>query len=135
MRVTSAEAKRLARQAGVAIDREPKARLPQEDKANDLDALLRVHAPDLHAEMVREYKIVPERKFRADFAHPGSRVLIEVDGGQWAARGGRHNQDSDREKLNLAAVGGWRVLRFSSEMLASDPFGVIETIRAAVAQV
>ena len=66
----------------------------------------------------REYKFaLPERQYRFDFAWPGQRVAIEVDGGQWSPHGGRHGTDRDREKLNLAAALGWRVLRFSGAML------------------
>jgi len=53
---------------------------------------------------------------------------VEIDGGQWAPMGGRHNTDADREKLNAAAALGWRVMRFSSSMLSNDPTAVVETV-------
>jgi very-short-patch-repair endonuclease len=77
----------------------------------------------------REYKFAaPERQFRADFAFVTERVLIEVDGGQWHPHGGRHNTDADREKLNIAAMLGWVVLRFSSTML-DDPEKCADVIK------
>jgi hypothetical protein len=58
---------------------------------------------------------------------------VEVDGGQFAPLGGRHNGDKDREKLNTAAALGWRVLRFSPRMLTDDPAGCVELAAAALA--
>ena len=43
----------------------------------------------------------------------------------------RHARDSDREKLNAAAVDGWRVLRYSGKML-NDPDKVIGQVRKAL---
>ncbi len=71
------------------------------------------------------------RKHRFDFAWPDCKVAVEVDGGQWRSHGGRHNTDADREKLNLAAALGWRVLRFSGAML-DRPDECAEVIRMAL---
>jgi very-short-patch-repair endonuclease len=57
-----------------------------------------------------------------------------VDGGQHVAGGGRHNTDTDRAKLNAAALLGWRVLRFSGAMLANDPIGCIDALRQALGE-
>lgn len=89
-------------------------------------------APGALAGAVVEYRFSPPRRWRFDWAWPACRVAVEIDGGQWAARGGRHNSDKDREKLNAAAAGGWRVLRFSGAMLAADPAGCIEQVQAAL---
>jgi very-short-patch-repair endonuclease len=40
--------------------------------------------------------------------------------------------DADRDKLNLAAVLGWRVLRFSPQMIARNPDQCVAQIRAAL---
>jgi hypothetical protein len=77
-----------------------------------LETRLAQLAPDLPPAS-REYRFAPGRGYRFDFAWIEQRVACEVDGGQWAAGGGRHATDADRDKLNLAAVLGWRVLRFS----------------------
>lgn len=69
----------------------------------------------------REYQFHPVRRWRFDFAWPGSLVAVEIDGGQWQTRGGRHARDADREKGNEAAALGWRVLHLSGEMLRYDP--------------
>lgn len=70
----------------------------------------------------REYRFHPTRKWRFDIAlqaglMDGPKVAIECDGGVWS--GGRHVRGKgylgDMEKLNEAAVLGWRVLRVSRE--------------------
>lgn len=83
--------------------------------------------------LMREYRGIPDRKFRFDFCHPSSRVAIEIQGGVWT--GGRHSggagQIKDFEKLNLATLGGWRVFQLSNEMI-SDYW--IDLIAAVIRQ-
>lgn len=61
----------------------------------------------------REFRFHPTRKFRADFAYPDHRLLIEVDGGGFVA--GRHTRgagfEKDCEKASEAACLGFRVIR------------------------
>lgn len=78
-----------------------------------------------------QYRFHPTRRFRFDYAWVTERVAVEIDGGQWQAHGGRHNTDPDRDKLNQAAVLGWRVLRYSGAML-EDPARVAGEIIAAL---
>ena len=69
----------------------------------------------------REYRFAPPRRYRADFAYPAERLLIEVEGGIWtngAHVRGSHYQ-SDCEKYNLAATMSFRVLRFTGDMIKS----------------
>lgn len=98
----------------------------------DFVTLWRVLAPHGLPTPCLEYRFHPVRKWRFDLAWPAERVAAEIDGGQWRAGGGRHNTDSDREKLNVAAALGWRVLRFSHTALASDPAGCVELVAAAL---
>jgi very-short-patch-repair endonuclease len=69
----------------------------------------------------REYRFHPPRRWRADFAIPAHRILIEVEGGTWTA--GRHSRgkgfDADCEKYNTAALQGWKVLRYSTGKVIS----------------
>ena len=70
-------------------------------------------------ELEREYRFDPERRWRADFAHPESRTLIEIEGGTWGY--GRHNRAqgyaADCEKYNAAQLAGWTVFRLTTEMV------------------
>lgn len=62
-----------------------------------------------------EARFHPTRKWRFDLAVPRHLVALEVDGGLFLPGGGRHNRPrgyvNDMEKLNAAAVLGWRVIR------------------------
>jgi very-short-patch-repair endonuclease len=84
----------------------------------------------------REFRFHPTRRWRADFLLP-NKVLVEVDGGNRMAiihKGravavGNHTKDSDYEKLNWAALLGYRVLRFSPKQVKSgDALMFIERI-------
>jgi very-short-patch-repair endonuclease len=67
----------------------------------------------------RELMLIPNRKFRFDFVIPRANLVAEVEGGTW--RGGRHTSGAgfrkDCEKYNLALEHGWRVLRFTTDMV------------------
>lgn len=65
----------------------------------------------------REFKFHDIRKWRFDLAWPDKKVAIEIDGGAFAFGGGKHMQPRDLEKLNTAAAMGWKVYRFSPEMI------------------
>ena len=45
---------------------------------------------------------------------------------------GRHTGSADYVKLNLAVLYGWRVLRFTTEMLKKDPQGCVDVLRRAL---
>ena len=80
--------------------------------------LLQISAAGL-PEPQREYPLIPGRRFRADFAWPEHRLAVEIEGGTWV--NGRHVRGTgymnDCRKYNLAVLHGWRVLRFTSEMV------------------
>ena len=77
----------------------------------------------------REFRFHPDRKWRADFSHPESRTLIEIEGGIFMRRGGRHNRGGGyaraAEKYLEAVLGGWRVIRLTEKQLE---IGTIERI-------
>ena len=91
---------------------------------------LRALAPQLTP--VAEMRFHPTRKWRFDYAFPSRRLAVEIDGGQYAPRGGRHATDADREKLNHAAALGWRVLRFSPQQIAADPAACVALVETAL---
>jgi hypothetical protein len=63
--------------------------------------------------------LIKERRFRFDFAHVESKVIIELQGKVW--RTGRHNTGtgliSSYEKLNLAAFYNYTCFQLSKEMI------------------
>jgi len=78
---------------------------------------------------VREYRFLTKRRFRFDFAWVNYRIAAEVEGGTWS--GGRHVRGSgfrsDCEKYNLATLMGWKVYRFTSDMVMDG--SAIELLR------
>jgi very-short-patch-repair endonuclease len=67
----------------------------------------------------REYRFHPNRRWRFDFAFPDEMLAVEIEGGIWT--GGRHGRgagfEKDCEKYNHAAIMGWTVLRYSTQMV------------------
>src|SRR5574337_760677 len=68
-----------------------------------------------------EFRFHPVRKWRFDYAWPGMKVALEVEGGMWVD--GRHNRGSgqvkDLEKYSEAAILGWRILYCQPSELAT----------------
>lgn len=80
---------------------------------------------------VREYRFCPPRRWRFDLAFVQQKLGIEVDGGAFS--GGRHTRgqgfSNDLEKFNAATIHGWRVLRFTPDMVTSGAaVAVIKTM-------
>lgn len=70
---------------------------------------------------VREHKPIAGRYYRFDFAWLKQKIAVEVEGGVWSR--GRHTRGAgfteDCKKYNLATAGGWRVFRFTGNMVES----------------
>lgn len=66
----------------------------------------------------QEFRFHPTRMFRFDFAWPGVKLAVELDG-----FGGGHQThfkfSRDHEKDNLAVEHGWTVLRYTQRQLGS----------------
>lgn len=85
------------------------------------------------------------REWAFDFAWPArNKLAVEIDGGTRLARWspklkrcvavGRHSGKGDYWKLNAATLLGWRVLRFTTEMISREPYRCIEQVVAALLQ-
>jgi len=93
----------------------------------------RLFASDAPAPVAElEFDKCLKRRHRFDWAWPKYRIAVEIDGGQWSARGGRHAGDADREKGNIAAFLGWRVFHFSPDQLTCDPEKCVEMVKLAL---
>lgn len=66
-----------------------------------------------------EYRFHSVRKWRFDFCWPDRMIAVEVEGGTWAM--GRHTRpagyEADCEKYTEATLLGWRLLRFTGDMI------------------
>lgn len=104
------------------------------DKADEFLHYWRVIAGDMPTpENEYPFSAVIGRKHRFDFAFPEYRVAVEIEGNAWNVKGGgKHIQERDLEKYNIAAMLGWRVIRFSPSMLKKDPGTCIDTVVEAI---
>lgn len=85
------------------------------------EILLMKHLKELDLDFQREVIFHPERKWRFDFTVTGhgQQTAIEIEGGIWnrgAHVRGAHFE-SDARKYNQAILLGWRVVRFSPQMV------------------
>lgn len=87
--------------------------MTRRDSEDALLAALLLAGPPLDT-VQPQFAYVPGRRFRADFAWPEYRLLVEVQGGIYTgqAHGSISGVLADIERGNLATLGGWRVLRF-----------------------
>ena len=107
-----------------SADTAPSAAVAKEMKRSPLERKFadqwRVLCPDI--ELLPEVMPVPEvAEWRADFAIPEIKVMIEIDGGQWKkdakAHGYGRGAERDAVKQNAAILAGWRVFRFVPSMM------------------
>jgi very-short-patch-repair endonuclease len=96
----------------MARNKTPRALSPGEEAF-----ALHCRAENLKVE--REYRFYPDRKWQFDFAIPPQKIAVEIEG--LSRHTSRHTTfkgyRSDCEKYNAAAKMGWRVLRYSTEMV------------------
>ncbi len=83
---------------------------------------------------LQEHRFAPPRRWRFDFAWPDLWLALEVEGGVWS--GGRHSRGAgytaDLEKYNAAALGGWTVLRVTTDMVTEGR--ALELVERAIAR-
>jgi len=92
---------------------------------------LHIRAANLPAP-AREYRFAPPRRWRADFAWPAQKLLVECEGATWT--NGRHTRGAgfglDCEKYNQASLDGWTLLRFTGDQIKSGE--ALQTIEKAL---
>lgn len=73
--------------------------------------------PDI--DLIAEVSLIPGRRFRFDYVHPGAKVAIEINGQIWHKGGHSSGRGlmKDYEKLNLASSLGYCVFQLSDEMI------------------
>lgn len=90
--------------------------------SSEWEEMLAMHLKAAQIPFLREFVAIPERKYRFDFAvGKPARLLVEVEGGLWIQS--KHTTAKgiarDIEKGNLAVLWGFRLLRFTKEMIQS----------------
>lgn len=101
---------------------------PKKKKPRDLKVLDRRFTETfskvggLMESLVPEYRFHPVRKWRADYYHPATKTLIEIEGGLHML--GKHNKAEgfvkDAVKYNTAESMGFRVFRLPSALITED---------------
>ena len=97
----------------------------------EADLLFQIKAVGL-PEPIREYRAIPGRRFKFDFAWVDQRLLVEVQGAIFV-KGGHSTGTGimrDHEKNNLAVIAGWRVIYVNSTTIDSGK--AIEEIEEAL---
>ena len=105
-----------------------------EDKKYLFGDAFRLLFPDM-PQPVTEFRFAKQalgRNWAFDWAWPNYRIAVEVDGGQYVPRGGRHMTDKDREKTNAANDLRWFVYHYSPQQLKRDPAGCVEQVARAI---
>jgi hypothetical protein len=85
-------------------------------------------------DLYSEWRFAPPRRFRFDFAHLESKVAIELQGGIFNANTRHINGAAllkEHEKLNLAALLGWRLFYVSTRTV--NDLSLYEQIATAIA--
>jgi very-short-patch-repair endonuclease len=79
----------------------------------------------------KDYRFHPTRKWRFDFAFLDIKIAVEIEGGTYI--NGRHTRGkgyrNDCEKYNAAAVLGWTVLRYTTDMINDNVLWPLEDIK------
>lgn len=112
----------------------------KQDKADEFAKLWEILSNNAPAPE-REYRFC-DRLYRFDFAWPIVKLAVEIDGGNHQVRYsnrmgryvaiGRHVQESDAEKCNLAIELGWSILHYTPAMLRKAPTQCVEQVCAAL---
>lgn len=93
----------------------PKAQ--HEFKLTNSQRLLGIHLDELGLNFERERRFC-DRDWRLDIVIDDYRIAIEVSGGSWSGGHRRFTAQADEyDKLNRAAMEGWRVLQFTNEQV------------------
>lgn len=88
----------------------------------DAENLLALHLAAEGIVFARQHKYAEGRNFKADFAVLSHRLLIEVNGGIWNNEGAHGRVTGilkDIERLNLATLNDYRMLRFTPAQVMS----------------
>jgi very-short-patch-repair endonuclease len=57
--------------------------------------------------------------YEVDYHWPEPRLVVELDG--WRFHGGRMRMNTDRERDQVLALAGWRIIRFTRDQVVVDP--------------
>jgi len=84
---------------------------------------------------VREFRPLPPRRWKIDFAFPEQMIAVEVEGGTFS--GGRHTRpmgfERDCDKYNSLTIAGWKLIRVTGSMVRNgEALQYVERMFAAL---
>ena len=108
--------------------------LPMKSK---LESTFALALKSVGCEMEQQVKFHPVRRWRLDFAtEDGTKVAVEIDGGEFIKGGGAHNRGArmaqDYEKRNSAIEMGFIVFQLTGGMCKKDPLGWANRVKAVI---
>jgi very-short-patch-repair endonuclease len=106
----------VARLATVLAGSGPDEGIESEAEREFWDAYQGMHPPEL-AGLVIQHKVGP---YRIDFAIPGKRIGIEIDGYEYHSD--RRTFILDRERQRDLEMREWRLIRFAAAEVFRNPF-------------
>lgn len=109
-------------------------------KQSALELLFQAHLESVGCpKMERQHRFHPTRKWRLDFAHIGTKICIEIDGGEFMRKAGirgGHNRGAqmakDYEKRNTAIILGWTVFQLTGQMVEKEGMIWAGTVKAHI---
>jgi very-short-patch-repair endonuclease len=106
------------------------------EKASSLEIKFADLWSDSDIKLIAQYSIKPSirkniknaKPYKLDFAHPETKVAIEIQGGTW--NNGRHSRGSgmkgEYNKLNTLQYDGWTVFQLSTDMITEEWINIIK---------
>lgn len=93
---------------------------PKETQAENERRMLRICRRVGLPEPETQYEVrAGERVFRADFCWPALGLIVECDSWRW--HGGKRKTERDRERDQILAIAGWRVVHFTRNQIKLAP--------------
>lgn len=103
---------------------------PQAGSVAESEARLLFHRAGLPPPTSQYAVDLGDRMAYLDFAWPGQRVLVEIDGREWHVAAGPFQRDRTRQ--NALVQAGWLVLRFTVDDIRLRPEYVVSEVRRAL---
>ena len=102
---------------------------------NNPDIIVESFLKELNVPYEKEFRFHPVRKWRADYAIPTKMLLIEIEGAVF--QNGRHTRgegySKDCEKYNAAQILGYKVLRYTTGQIKTNPIQIYNDLREVIA--
>jgi very-short-patch-repair endonuclease len=97
---------------------------------NHFESVLRAQAIDEGLDVLPQQPVdLAERRVTPDLVDAGRRLVVEAD--SWTYHAEKSAFSRDMWRYNALVVAGWRVLRFTREMVMDQPDRVRAVLRAA----